>query len=524
MEVGGTYYYIVTAISISGESDNSAVVIGSVTGLPAPTGLTATVVSASQANLSWTASAGATSYMIRRSFNIGGPYTTIATSVIGTTFSDTTVQSGPTYHYVVAAVSATNGSANSAEATASIPLPTPWITQDIGSLGSAGYTIYTGGIFQVTGSASTNSSDGFQFAYQNLAGDSFIIARVDSQSTYTGSGGIMFRNSTSATSRFVSIVATSDSSDHIFLNYRSSDGGSSSYRTGYQAVPVWLKLTRIGNVFTGFYSVDGVSWTQVGSQTVNMNSSIPGGFTSNSMSTDTTATTVFSNVTVDSGNSAPTVVTPASASPSTVTGTITSLSVLGADDGGETNLTYTWTTTGTPPAPVAFSINGTNAAKNTVANFSAAGNYAFLVTITDQGGKSVTSSVNVTVNSTFTNIFTNNDDIGSPLPSPSGSSTYSTGAYTVIGGGADIWGTSDQFQYIYKAVTGDVTIIARVASVQVVDPWSKAGVMIRETTGATSTNAYLAVTPGNGITFQRRIATGEPPCPAKMRALSPLTG
>ncbi len=71
------------------------------------------------------------------------------------------------------------------------------------------------------------------------------------------------------------------------------------------------------------------------------------------------------------------------------------MSVLGADDGGESNLTYTWVATGTPPAPVSFSANGTNAAKNTTATFTKAGNYSFQVTITDAGGLSVTSSVNV---------------------------------------------------------------------------------------------------------------------------------
>jgi Ca2+-binding RTX toxin-like protein len=46
---------------------------------------------------------------------------------------------------------------------------------------------------------------------------------------------------------------------------------------------------------------------------------------------------------------------------------------------------------------VAFSVNGTNAAKNTTATFSAAGNYTFLVTITDSAGLKATSSVMVTV-------------------------------------------------------------------------------------------------------------------------------
>ena len=43
------------------------------------------------------------------------------------------------------------------------------------------------------------------------------------------------------------------------------------------------------------------------------------------------------------------------ASPNPVNVTITNLSVLGADDGSEGNLAYTWSTLGTPPAPVTFS-------------------------------------------------------------------------------------------------------------------------------------------------------------------------
>jgi hypothetical protein len=91
--------------------------------------------------------------------------------------------------------------------------------------------------------------------------------------------------------------------------------------------------------------------------------------------------------------------TPADASPNPVIGTTTRLSVLGIDDGGEANLTYTWTTTTLPSGAVAptFSANGTNAAKNTTASFTRAGTYGFKVTITDAGGLSATSSVSVTV-------------------------------------------------------------------------------------------------------------------------------
>ena len=99
-------------------------------------------------------------------------------------------------------------------------------------------------------------------------------------------------------------------------------------------------------------------------------------------------------------NQPPTVATAAAASPNPVTGTTTSLSVLGADDGGEAALTYTWSAAG--PSPVSFSPNGTNAAKSSTAAFSAAGSYSITATITDGGGLTATSSVGVTVQQTLT--------------------------------------------------------------------------------------------------------------------------
>jgi len=72
-------------------------------------------------------------------------------------------------------------------------------------------------------------------------------------------------------------------------------------------------------------------------------------------------------------NSAPAVATRASASPSLLTDKTTSLSVLGADDGGGANIVYTWAISGTPPASVTFIANGTNAAKTTTAIFTKAG-------------------------------------------------------------------------------------------------------------------------------------------------------
>jgi hypothetical protein len=105
-------------------------------------------------------------------------------------------------------------------------------------------------------------------------------------------------------------------------------------------------------------------------------------------------------------NQPPTVATSAKATPSPVTGTSTALSVLGADDGGESKLTYTWAVTA-GPSGVTFSgaTNGTNASKNITTNFTQAGNYTFTVTIKDAGGLTVTSSTpTVTVSQTLTTI------------------------------------------------------------------------------------------------------------------------
>jgi regulation of enolase protein 1 (concanavalin A-like superfamily) len=44
--------------------------------------------------------------------------------------------------------------------------------------------------------------------------------------------------------------------------------------------------------------------------------------------------------------------------------------------------------------------------------------------------------------------------------------------------------------------------------VQNTDQWAKAGVMIREGTAAGAIEASVVVTPGNGISFQRRTSTG----------------
>jgi hypothetical protein len=74
--------------------------------------------------------------------------------------------------------------------------------------------------------------------------------------------------------------------------------------------------------------------------------------------------------------------------------------------------------------------------------------------------------------------------------------------------GADIWDSADQFRYAYKTLTGDATMIARVVSRGTgSNEWAKGGVMIRQSTEAGSTHAFMPITGGggNGASFQGRL-------------------
>jgi len=93
---------------------------------PAPAGLTATAGNA-QVSLSWSASAGATSYNVMRGAASGGPYSPIG-SPATTNYSDTGLTNGNTYYYVVTAINAASASADSSQASAT-PTPAPTSVQ-----------------------------------------------------------------------------------------------------------------------------------------------------------------------------------------------------------------------------------------------------------------------------------------------------------------------------------------------------------------------------------------------------------
>jgi fibronectin type 3 domain-containing protein/regulation of enolase protein 1 (concanavalin A-like superfamily) len=301
---GTTYYYVVSGTNAGGESANSTQVSATPFGPPpaAPTGLTATAGNA-QVALSWTASSGATSYNVKRATVSGGPYTTVATGVTATSYTNTGLTNGTTYYYVVSAVNSSGESANSTQASATPSAPVTWLNVDIGAVGTAGSGTLSGGTYTVRGAGTDigGTADVLHFMYKSMTGDGTFIARLTTQTvggTANDKVGLMMRETTGTTSKHVTVLLDSSTATSRLVS-RSSAGGGSTWVSGPAGttLPRWYRLVRVGNTVTGSVSTNGTTWTAVGSATVTMTSTIQVGFAVCSRDTSALNTSTFDTVT-----------------------------------------------------------------------------------------------------------------------------------------------------------------------------------------------------------------------------------
>jgi glucose/arabinose dehydrogenase/regulation of enolase protein 1 (concanavalin A-like superfamily) len=286
-------------------------------------------------------------------------------------------------------------------------LPDPWLDQDVGPVTAEGTAVRLGAAFAVTGSGSDiwNNSDRFHFAYQALAGDGEIRARVVSVDNSNGyaKAGVMIRQDLTSNSPHAMMLI--EPSKVAAFMWRPTAGAMTFAAGSAGAAPHWVRLVRVGSNFTGYRSSDGSNWIQVGTTSVNMTGTVYVGLAVTSHNSAATCTAVFDNVTLNT----------------------------------------------VPPPWLQQDIGAVGVA---------------------------------------------------------GSASYSNGSFAVQGSGADVFGASDQFHFVYRPLSGDGEIVARVASVQNTSSYAKAGVMIRESLTNKSPHAMMLIEPGNVAAFIWRLATG----------------
>ena len=104
-------------------------------------------------------------------------------------------------------------------------------------------------------------------------------------------------------------------------------------------------------------------------------------------------------------------------------------------------------------------------------------------------------------------VFNHAGDVGSPALK--GSALFAGGEYRVTGSGANIWGKSDQFQYVWRQMPGNFTITTTVQFTGEGSPHRKAGIMVRQSQDPNATFASVMIH-GNGMpALQWRSKPGE---------------
>jgi len=291
-------------------------VLGDVAGLPGQAsnpspGNGATGVSVN-ADLSWSAGSGATSYDVYFGQDSTPDSGEFQGNQAGTTFDPGALANDNTYYWRIDSVNA-NGTTTGAvwsftTETAGGGLPSPWVNGDVGSPSAAGNASYSSGTFTIEGDGSDiwGTSDQFHYVYQSLSGDGEIEARVASleNTNSWAKAGVMIRETLTGGSTHAMMVVTAGNG--TAFQRRTSTGGSSSHTAGSSVTaPYWVRLVRSGDTFTGYESSNGSSWNEVGSATISMGTDVYVGLAVTSHSGGVLATSEMDSVTVSGGGPQP---------------------------------------------------------------------------------------------------------------------------------------------------------------------------------------------------------------------------
>jgi hypothetical protein len=146
-------------------------------------------------------------------------------------------------------------------------LPSPWVSEDVGSARLAGGAVYRAGAFRVRSSGTNvlGDADACHFVFKPVSGTSELVARVTKVQLTDpwARAGLMMRESLAAGSRNVFLSVTAARGGVFQRRERLGEETSVQLDRGL-SVPCWLKLKREGATFTALRSRNGAQWTVVG--------------------------------------------------------------------------------------------------------------------------------------------------------------------------------------------------------------------------------------------------------------------
>src|SRR5215467_12513367 len=94
--------------------------------------------------------------------------------------------------------------------------------------------------------------------------------------------------------------------------------------------------------------------------------------------------------------------------------------------------------------------------------------------------------------------FTNSGDVGGPARKGSTGFDASKGEYRITGAGANIWAKEDQFQYVWREMSGNLAVTATMQFLGEGAAHRKAGIMLRQTLDSDSPYIDIVIH-GNGM-------------------------
>jgi regulation of enolase protein 1 (concanavalin A-like superfamily) len=285
-------------------------------------------------------------------------------------------------------------------------LPQPWQDYDIGNVGLTGHTFFWDDMFEVQGAGADiwGTSDSYHLLANYMKGDGEIVTRVKAEyanHAFAKAGVIMTAGDGTT------VLLDIRPFEPIEFMARPAAGAQMQFIAGSSSTfPVWLKLERTGNLFTGSMSQDGKAWQVVGTTTIAMPEVITAGLAVTSHDTASYNTSWFDHV-LDASR-------------------------------------------------VPLSV--------------------------DIGDVGIAGMASLATNSTVV---------------------------TMQGGGADIWGTADAFNYYYQFLKDEGELAVKVNGLEDTATYAKAGVMIRDGIDPSAAHVMIDVTPSGLIELLTRTSTGE---------------